>query len=70
MVKTGFKDKSYFRAGVLILLLCCVILPGCGSMHTKTGFYDAITADLRSHQFDSAAVKVETAKEKNNFGNL
>jgi len=68
MVRSGFKDMNLYRAVVAILLLCCVCLSGCGSTYTKTGFYDAITADLREHQFDSAAVKIEAAKEKNNFG--
>ncbi|MBU0984590.1 MAG: hypothetical protein KKA42_12005 [candidate division Zixibacteria bacterium] len=37
-------------------------------MKTQKGFYDPITVDLRTNNFDSAAVKLEIAKEKGKYG--
>ncbi|MCK4858200.1 MAG: hypothetical protein KAT58_09545 [candidate division Zixibacteria bacterium] len=48
-------------------LVGIVLLAGCGSVATRKGFYEPITSDLRAARYDSAAVKIEIAKEENKY---
>jgi hypothetical protein len=50
------------------LLLCLFPFVGCGSIATQKAFYEPIIAELRNHNFDSAAQKIEKAKSKNKYG--
>jgi len=54
--------------GVAIgLLLCLFLFVGCGSVATKKGFYEPITADLKNDSFDAAVSKIEAAKADNKY---
>ena len=44
-----------------------VFLGGCSSVATRKGFYEPITAELRSGRPDSSVVMLEQAKEKNKY---
>ena len=50
------------------LLLCLFLFVACGSVATKKGFYEPITADLKDDNFDSAVSKIEAAKADKKFG--
>jgi hypothetical protein len=51
-------------SAVLAMLL---IANGCGSLRTRTGFYEPITASLRNHEFDAAIQGVEAARASNKY---
>ena len=53
---------------ILWLLLPLLILSGCGSVATRKGFYEPITAELQSGNVDSATVLLEIAREKKKYG--
>lgn len=44
-----------------------VLLIGCSSIATRQGFYEPITAELRSGSAETAAQMIETAREKNKY---
>jgi hypothetical protein len=44
-----------------------VILTGCGSIATRQGFYQPITAELQAGHVDSALQLIEIAREKNKY---
>ncbi len=52
----------------LVALAVLVVLAGCGSMKTRRGFYDPITAELRAGNLDSSLTLLEKAKEENKYG--
>lgn len=52
---------------ILWRLIPLIIVVGCSSLATRKGFYDPITAELRSGKPDSAARMLETAREKNKY---
>jgi hypothetical protein len=56
------------KAALVGLLLCLFLIAGCGSMATRKGFYEPITADLRSNNFEAAVAKIEKAKAENKYG--
>ncbi len=53
---------------VVRLLLCLFLIFGCGSVATRKGFYEPVTADLRKNDFEAAVKKIEAAKEKGRYG--
>jgi hypothetical protein len=56
------RAKSYIPA-----LLALLLISGCGSVRTRTGFYEPITLDLRKGEFQAAVSAVEAAKESNKY---
>ncbi|MBN1211343.1 MAG: hypothetical protein JXA92_02090 [candidate division Zixibacteria bacterium] len=56
-----------FFCKIIGLLVPLLIVAGCGSVATRKGFYEPITAELRSGNVDSAAVLLETAREKKKY---
>ena len=52
-------------AGCLLILLA---LGGCGSIATKHKFYEPLTAELQTGNYESVALKLETAREKGKYG--
>lgn len=56
------------RLTSFVLIPCLLLLAvGCGSVQTRTGFYDPITENLKNHQFDQAVAAIEAAKESNKY---
>ncbi|MEW6411954.1 MAG: hypothetical protein AB1483_05705 [Candidatus Zixiibacteriota bacterium] len=53
---------------ILITLALIGLLGGCGSLKTRRGFYDPITAELRSGNLDSSLALLEKAREENKYG--
>jgi hypothetical protein len=49
------------------LLAPLLIVTGCASVATRKGFYEPITAELRSGDADSAVALLETAREKKKY---
>jgi hypothetical protein len=56
------------KGAAVRLLLCLFLFTGCGSVATRKGFYEPITAELRNGNFDAAVQKIEAAKAKNKYG--
>jgi len=54
---------------VLALLVAVSVLAGCGSVRTRTGFYEPITENLLNQEFDAAVSGVEAARESNKYQN-
>jgi len=52
----------------LFPVVVAALISGCGSMSTRTGFYDPIAAELRTGSADSAVVMIETARAENKYG--
>lgn len=52
--------------GGLLLALLGVI--ACGSLATRKGFYDPITAELRQGNYSEAAAAIEKARDENKYG--
>jgi hypothetical protein len=55
--------KSFAAASPLVLL----VFVGCSSVATRKGFYDPITAELRSGNSAAAAQMLETARQKKKY---
>jgi hypothetical protein len=51
-----------------VLLFALMLITGCGSVRTRTGFYEPITVDLKNHSFDAVVAAVDAAKQKNQYG--
>ena len=49
------------------LFLSLLLSVGCGSVATKKGFYEPITAELQDGNFQAAAQRIEAAKAKNKY---
>ncbi|MBU8933683.1 MAG: hypothetical protein KOO62_06715 [candidate division Zixibacteria bacterium] len=51
---------------------CCflslLVLGGCGSMATKQKFYEPLTAELRTGEYESVAQKLEAARTEGKYG--
>jgi hypothetical protein len=62
--------RSDVRISFLIstLLGLALLAVGCGSVRTRTGFYEPITENLKSQQYDAAVTAVEKAKESGKYG--
>lgn len=50
------------------LLFALIGVIACGSLSTRKGFYDPITADLRKGNYEAAAAAIEKAKADNKYG--
>jgi len=50
------------------LLLVILILTGCGSVRTQTGFYEPVYEELETGNFTEAAAGIERAKENGKYG--
>ena len=50
-----------------ILPAVVLIVAGCGSVQTRTGFYEPITADIQNHEFAAAVQGIEAAKSSNKY---
>jgi len=48
-------------------LMALLVISGCGSVRTRTGFYDPITVDLKKGEYEAAVAGVEAAKESNKY---
>ena len=48
-------------------VLAALVLSGCSSLSTKHGFYEPITAELRSGRTEAAAALLEKAREDNKY---
>ncbi|MEZ5359287.1 MAG: hypothetical protein R3F48_10715 [Candidatus Zixiibacteriota bacterium] len=60
--------KAYKAFCGLIVSVCLIaIVTGCSSVQTNKAFYEPITAELRSGNYDSAAVAIEAARAKNKY---
>jgi len=47
--------------------MALLVISGCGSVRTRTGFYDPITVDLKKGEYEAAVAGVEAAKESNKY---
>jgi len=56
------RAKRYISA-----LLALLVISGCGSIRTRTGFYEPITLDLKKGKFAAAAAAVEAAKASHKY---
>jgi hypothetical protein len=54
--------SSGTKAALCALLLCLFLFAHCGSVATKKGFYEPITADLKKNDFEGAVARIEEAK--------
>ena len=52
---------------VCLGLLAGLLAAGCGSMATRKGFYEPITVELRSGNYDRVATQLEEAKQKGKY---
>jgi len=54
----------------LFILACLAILQagGCGSVRTRTGFYEPITTQLKNHNFETVVESLEKAREEGKYG--
>ena len=68
MVIASHLKSSGTKAALSALLLCLFLIAGCGSVATRKGFYEPITADLRKNDFDAAVAKIEKAKADGKYG--
>jgi hypothetical protein len=50
-----------------VLLTAALLAAGCGSIRTRTGFYQPITADLKSHEFETAVQAIEAARASGKY---
>mgnify|MGYP006278084937 CR=1 FL=1 len=50
------------------LPVMALLLSGCGSMATRKGFYEPISAELLSGRADSAAAMIESARQDGKYG--
>ena len=66
LAESSDKKLIPWRETVVCLLLG-LLLSGCGSMATRKGFYDPITAELQQGEYTQAAVGLETAKTEGKF---
>ncbi len=49
-------------------IIALLIIGGCGSVRTRTGFYEPITASLQSGDYAAAVAGIEAANEKGKYG--
>ncbi|HOP06051.1 MAG TPA: hypothetical protein PLF13_02035 [candidate division Zixibacteria bacterium] len=61
-------SRSIQSFRLLLGLIVIGLLSGCGSMATRFGFYEPITAQVRADSLQTAVQSLETAREKNKFG--
>jgi hypothetical protein len=67
VVKLKDLTPASIRGAALGLLLSLLLSVGCGSVATKKGFYEPITAELEDGNFQAAAQRIEAAKAKNKY---
>ncbi|MFQ6091650.1 MAG: hypothetical protein ACE5OR_03030 [bacterium] len=60
---------AHFRLICLWCLLSALSLARCSSLATRKGFYEPITAELQSGNYEAAVQKIEAARESNKFTN-
>ena len=65
--RKGTLGFTHFRLRCLWFFLSCVVVAGCSSLATRKGFYEPITVDLRSGNYEAAVQKLEAANESNKF---
>lgn len=58
---------SRVRPSLLSLLFLCLIIVGCGSIRTQKAFYEPITIELQTGNFDSVVALVEAARAKKKY---
>ena len=56
------------RYSILIAAGLALLQVGCGSVATKTGFYEPIVADLQAGRYDTAAVAFDSEKMRGRYG--
>jgi hypothetical protein len=56
-----------WRRGLCLAVLALVV-SACGSMSTRRGFYEPITQRVVQHEFDSALMLLESARESGKYG--